>query len=129
MQWPWVFIVILIIVFLVFSYINPKTNEKKDKTWIIQVLTRQAARWAVAADQDESPLIAVLHGNYAAGYLWALKDIADSQEVKAATNTDLKTLEYKIILIQDKVTKRMALLCPKYAGDANKFLAAVAGEG
>ena len=35
----------------------------------IQKLTRQAARWSTAAAQDESPLIAVLHANYAAGYL------------------------------------------------------------
>ena len=40
----------------------------------INTLIRQAARWSVAAQQDESPIIALLHANYGAGYLWALKD-------------------------------------------------------
>ena len=35
----------------------------------IQIMVRQAARWSTAADQDESPMIAVLHANYGAGYL------------------------------------------------------------
>ena len=50
----------------------------------IQKLTRQAARWSTAAAQDDSPLIAVLHANYGAGYLWALKDIATAKQIKNA---------------------------------------------
>ena len=54
----------------------------------INTLLRQTARWATAAKQDENPLIAVLHSNYGAGYLWALKDIATGEQIKAASNVD-----------------------------------------
>lgn len=40
-----------------------------------QKLIRQVARWSTAGKQDKNSMIAVLHANYGAGYLWALKDI------------------------------------------------------
>ena len=55
----------------------------------IKTLTRQAARWSVASTQDESPMVAVLHANYGAGYLWALKDIATDQQISSATGIDI----------------------------------------
>ena len=60
---------------------------------IIKVLTRQAARWSTAAKQDKNSMVAVLHANYGAGYLWALKDIASSEQIKSATGTSKSTLE------------------------------------
>ena len=96
----------------------------------LEILVRQAARWAVAADQDESPMIALLHANYAAGYLWALQDIATPAEVTLYTGVDSHQLKKEIIAIQDKCTQRLARLCPDFIGrGTNSWLAAVAGEG
>ena len=96
----------------------------------LEILVRQAARWAIAADQDESPMIAVLHANYAAGYLWALQDISTPHEVALYTGVDLNQLKKEILTIQDKCTRRIARLCPDFAGSvASSWLAAVAGEG
>ena len=81
----------------------------------IKILVRQAARWSTAAKQDNNSLIAVLHANYGAGYLWALKDIASSEQIKIATNIDVSKFEKEITDIQDNATKKMAMLCPKYA--------------
>jgi hypothetical protein len=120
-----IYISILLIILFFYSSQNLNTNNNKN----IQKLLRQSARWAVAAEQDTNPLIAVLHANYGAGYLWALKDIANNEDIKNATGIDMKTFENKIINIQDTTTKRMAKLCPEYAGDSDKFLSAVSGEG
>ena len=95
---------------------------------IITILTRQAARWATAAKQDKNSMISVLHANYGAGYLWALKDIATAEQVKQATGIDLVQLEYEIVTTQDMATKRMARLCPKYAPEPS-YLTKIAGEG
>lgn len=108
--------------------INNNNNNNKFHN-ILQILVRQSARWSLAAEQDENPLIAVLHANYGAGYLWAIKDIATSEDVKKATGIDLKKFERKIVSIQDDTTKKMAKLCPKYAGDSDEFLSTIAGEG
>ena len=63
---------------------------------VINVLVRQASRWATAAKQDKNSMIAVLHANYGAGYLWALKDIATTEQIKAATGIDMLKFEREI---------------------------------
>ena len=95
---------------------------------IIKTLVRQAARWSSAALQDKSPLIAVLHANYGAGYLWALKDIATSEQIKQATNVNQLEFENKITNIQDKVTKDAIKRCPDFNPTTNAYLSALAGE-
>ena len=103
-------------------------SENKIMKTIILVLTRQAARWSTAAKQDENSMIAVLHANYGAGYLWALKDIASSEQIKAATGIDLLKFEREIVSTQDMATKKMAKLCPKYAPEST-YLTKIGGEG
>ena len=89
---------------------------------------RQAARWSVAARQDKSSMIAVLHANYGAGYLWALQDIASKQEIEAATGIDLQRFRKEIIDTQDNATRAMSALCPAYAPPSS-YLSKLAGEG
>tara|TARA_Y100000389_G_C17223324_1_gene394404 strand:+ start:407 stop:706 length:300 start_codon:yes stop_codon:yes gene_type:complete len=95
---------------------------------IIKTLVRQTSRWSAAALQDKSPLIAVLHANYGAGYLWALKDIATADQIKHVTNIELLTFEKEITSIQDKVTKNAIRVCPEYNPTSNAYLSKIAGE-
>lgn len=88
----------------------------------IQVLYRQSARYAVAASQDQSPVIAVLHANYAMGYLLAIKDLVTAEEFKTATGTDLLNFEREIARIQDQVTLRLVKGCPKLVPHENPEL-------
>ena len=93
----------------------------------IKILVRQAARWSTAADQDESPMIAVLHANYGAGYLWALKDIAKDDQIEEASGIDMKKFTLEIVSAQDRATKKMAKICPKYA-PKDSYLTKIGGE-
>ena len=95
---------------------------------IITKLTRQSARWAVAAQQDASPLISILHANYGAGYLWALKDIATDSEIQKATGIDLRDFENEIVKTQENATKKVIKACPNFAPPSNS-LTKIAGEG
>ena len=97
-------------------------------TEYIKTLLRQTARWAVAAEQDENPMIAVLHANYAAGYLWALRDIATDAEILSASGVNILQLRYQITTVQDGATRKMAAVCPQYAQQTNQYLAQLAGE-
>ena len=92
----------------------------------IKKLMQQSAKWATTAQQDESPIIAVLHANYAAGYLWALKDIASPTEVHRDTGVDLKQFEEHIVNVQSMVTKRILKKCPELAGEIDLFLSSIA---
>jgi len=94
----------------------------------IKILVRQASRWSTAAKQDDNSMIAVLHANYGAGYLWALKDIATDSQISSATGIDVQKFEREIVETQDKATMNMAKLCPKYAPPST-YLTQLGGEG
>lgn len=105
-----------------------KNNSKTQLQNNILKLVRQSARWSTAAKQDKNPLIAVLHSNYGAGYLWALKEIASNDQIEQAANIDISKFENEIINVQDQITKRLIHLCPNFAPEKS-YLAKIAGEG
>ena len=103
-------------------------KERMTKTGDIETLLRQSARYAVAAQQDESPMIAVLHANYAAAYFYAAKDISTDQEIIQATGVNPIEFKKHITAIQDFTSKRTVNLCPEFGGDVDNYLAQIAGE-
>jgi hypothetical protein len=122
-----------IILGMILMYIFIKNNKKKNNTekqieFAAKKLVRQAARWSTAAKQDNNSMIAVLHANYGAGYLWALKDIINTNTIEKKTGIDMMKFENEIIKIQDNATKTMAKLCPEYAPEPS-VLTKIAGEG
>ena len=94
----------------------------------IRILLRQSSRWAVAAEQDKSPISALLHANYGAGFLWALMDIATEEEINKAADIDLVKFKQKILRIQDKATKKVSRECPDFAKHIDKELAKIGGD-
>lgn len=104
---------ILLILLLIVLILLPK--RESDKTPIIKTLVRQASRWSTAASQDENPMIALLHANYGAGYLWALKDIATDTEIEKAMKIDIIKFRDEIVRIQDEANMKVIKLCPQIA--------------
>ena len=122
-----------IILGMILMYIFIKNNKKKNNNedqieFAAKKLVRQAARWSTAAKQDKNSMIAVLHANYGAGYLWALKDIINTNTIEKKTGIDMMKFEDEIVKIQDNATKTMAKLCPEYAPEPS-VLTKIAGEG
>jgi len=118
-MWFYVLIIIILLVLLM----NKETPLDKS----VNTLTRQAARWSTAAVQDENPMIAVLHANYGAGYLWAINDIVTSSEFENMTGHDYKKFRDSIVNVQDTATKRALQICPEF-GPKRNYLTTVGGE-
>lgn len=117
-----IFLILILILAIVLIVILPNNEiinyNETDKN--IKLLLRQTARWAVASEQDKSPMISVLHANYAIGYLQALQDIATEKEINQYVNfPKFKEILYKI---QDNAVKKVVSSCPQYTGDLNKEL-------
>lgn len=124
-------ILILIIIIFILVYViikNPKKKTKDNKKNMINTLVRQASRWSMAAKQDKSPMIALLHANYGAGYLWALKDIFTDQEIQQATGMNVLEFRDEIVDIQDHVTMEIIKKYPRFAPESN-YLSVLAKEG
>ena len=122
MSWKWLVFTLAILFFffgITFARWKRIAHCQKDKD--IRALVRQTARWAVASQQDRSPMIALLHANYAAGYLQALELIATENEINRTTN--LQVLRTKVYTIQDKAARMVIATCPQYMGvDTDKEL-------
>ena len=118
------FVVIILIIYTKNIYESKDNIHKKH----IQKLVRQAARWSAAAQQDESPIIALLHANYGAGFLWALRDIASDKEITEATGINVPIFVKNITDVQDGATKRVTKACPEFVGDIDRYLLALGGD-
>tara|TARA_R100000908_G_scaffold58243_1_gene34295 strand:- start:30 stop:395 length:366 start_codon:yes stop_codon:yes gene_type:complete len=112
-------------IFVLFLMMQNKTRGMNKS---IEKLVRQSARYATAAQQDKSPVVAILHANYAAAYLYALKDIANESQIHNATGIDVKKFKEHIINVQDSVTKKTTETCPEFAGQVDIYLAEIGGE-
>ncbi|QIG60106.1 hypothetical protein [Dishui Lake large algae virus 1] len=104
-------LLVCVVAIVVYMYVYKSNKNNGTMENVVSVLYRQCARWAVAAEQDKSEIIAVLHANYAAGYLWAIKDIVTTDEFKRIVGEDFLEFEKKIVKIQDDVTFRLVTKC------------------
>ena len=75
-------------------------------------MLRQSARWSTAAEQDKAPAIALLHANYGAGWIQALRKIMSDNEVLKLTGVDPYEVERVALAVQDKAMRRIAGICP-----------------
>lgn len=103
-------------------------NKSRGMNKSIEKLVRQSARYATAAQQDKSPVVALLHANYAAAYLYALKDIATETQIHNATGIDVKKFKEHVLNVQDMITKRTSEQFQGFAGQVDIYLAEIGGE-
>lgn len=81
----------------------------------IRELLRQSARYAIAAEQDLNPLIAVLHADYAAGFLYAIQAAFTEGHFRQATGMDFRAVLKQVQQIQDRAHRRLISDCPRLA--------------
>ena len=119
------YLYLLAVIFVLYLMMQNKTRAMNKA---IEKLVRQSARYAVAAQQDASPVIAVLHANYAAAYFYALKDIASESQIHNATGIDVKKFKEHVTNVQDMVTRKTSEKCPEFVGEVDIYLAQIGGE-
>jgi hypothetical protein len=119
---------IIITLFVLFIFFVIIKTQQPNTNIIINTILRGSARWAAASLQDKSPIVAVLHANYAAGYLWALKDSFSDIDIQRATGIDVIKFQKKIIDVQDKSTQMLVKECPQYASNIDIYLGKIAKE-
>ncbi len=95
------------------------------KTFIIKTLLRGSSRWAAASLQDKSLLIGVLHGNYAAGYLWGLRDVFSDNEIYKASGVNIIEFQKRITDIQDDLTAKLIKVCPQYTLNLDDYFSKI----
>jgi uncharacterized protein HemY len=123
-----ILVIVVILVVVLYYYLKRQINNMCEKDKIIKTLVRQASRWATAAKQDNNALIAVLHANYGAGYLWALKDVFTDKDIEEVMNFNILKFRDEIIKIQDDANLKLIKECPSFANQSD-YLVKLAKEG
>lgn len=111
----------LVCFFFILWVVLKRPTAPIDKQAIL-TLYRQSARYGVAANQDKSEIIALLHANYAAGFLFSIKELITPDQFKKATGTDFMEFQKKIQVIQDTATRRVVRKCPALVKDKDPLL-------
>ena len=122
------FLSIFVVLMCLVMFLKNKTKKNLDMNQVIEIMVRSCSRWAVASLQDRSPLIAVLHANYAAGYLWALQDCFTDDQIYNATGIDIIRFQKRITQVQDIATRGLVSVCPDYASGLDVYLSKISGE-
>ena len=113
--------IIGIILFIYKKYISrifKKSTGQVSKDKIVSTLLRQTYRWATASKQDSSPMISMLHANYAVGYLSALKELVSDEDIASYGETDPLYLMQSIQELQDYATSSAIQMCPEFKPDS-----------
>jgi uncharacterized protein with PhoU and TrkA domain len=85
------------------------TPDRRD---VVRILARQAARWHRASVQDNEPVVAALHADYAVGYALALRQVATDEEIKDVVGVTGKAMEDAATAAQDAAFKALKVRCP-----------------
>jgi len=92
-------------------FTNGAKSKNRDHTRMVMLL-KQAARWAAAAEQDTSLLLAIMHANYAAAYLTVMKEMYDIHTLDSACGAvSFSQLEQNVMDIQNKIQGNISETC------------------
>ena len=112
----------------IFILIVVMQNRSRGMKQSIEKMVKQSAKYAIMAQQDSSPVMSVRHGNYAAAYIHALKDIANETQIHNATGIDVKKFKEHIFNVQEMTTKKTVDQFPDFAGQSDMYLSEIAGN-
>ena len=112
-----------IVIIVLLYYIFFKRNSTEVTT--IKNLFKKSAKFAINAQQDTTPFLAVMHANYAHGYLQAIKELATEKQLKVITGIDIEKFEEHILSVQESVTQKVIQKCPEFAGNVDIYLTAI----
>ena len=110
-------------IFVLFFMMQNRSRGTKNS---IEKMVKQAAQYAITAQQDSSPVMSVRNANYAVGYLYALGTIATDTQIHNATGIDVKKFREHITNVQEMTTKKTVEQFPDFEGRVDMYLSEIA---
>lgn len=106
-------------IFVLFFMMQNRSRGTKNS---IEKMVKQAAQYAITAQQDSSPVMSVRNANYAVGHLYALGNIATDTQIHNATGIDVKKFREHIMNVQEMTTKKTVEQFPDFEGKVDIYL-------
>ena len=133
MKWNTFLIGFIVGMVLIFTLLEIKnkcwigSDAKQERQRVVNILLRGVGRWATAAKNDDSPMIRLLHSNYAAGYLWAILDAFSTNDIEEVSQVPYQKIRDEVSNTQDWSTRLVLKVCPQF-GPPESVLTRIAGE-
>ena len=80
-------------------------------------LLSQSTRWSSVASQDQNPMIALMHINYALGFLKACRRLASDSDIQKITGSNIVELSYIMENQQAELMSQISAKCPELGLD------------
>ena len=110
---------LIVAILILFMMMQNRSRGTKSS---IEKMVKQAAQYAITAQQDVSPVMSVRHANYAVAHLYALGNIATDTQIHNATGIDVKKFREHITNVQEMTTKKTVDKFPDFAGQVDMYL-------
>jgi hypothetical protein len=92
------------------SITNPKQSKHVRK--VLRKMIRNASTWNTIAQQDQNPLIAITHSNYALAFARTARMLASDSAIEKTTGINIGELVSFLEDSQQKLMQKMFTACP-----------------
>lgn len=75
-------------------------------------LIKDSARWAAVSQQDQNPMLALVHATYAMAYINLARETFSDKELIQLSGTDTEELHAFIVRCQETAAKSVGTACP-----------------
>lgn len=114
-----VVVLVLLVCGLVAYFVGKaQTSHTKKNLPLVQRLIREASRWGTSSAQDSSPLVSLMHANYALAYARAARELMSETEIARMLRIDLSELIHYLTAQQEKAVQKCSRVCPELIPDA-----------
>lgn len=80
---------------------------------VLQNLIQQSTRWSTVAGQDQNPVVALMHVNYALGFIKAARRLASDSDIAKITGSNVTELHYIMENQQADLISIISEKCPE----------------
>jgi hypothetical protein len=114
-----VLVILVVLVVAIVAWFADRGRRENLKTTLpmAEKLIRVSSKWGVASAQDQSPLLALEHANYAVAYARAAREVASEADIAKKLHVDLPELIAELTEVQDRAVRKMSRACPSLVPD------------
>ena len=102
---------------------NNKRTYSTDTIDLAKHLIKHSSRWGAVAAQDQNPLFAVVHSDYANAYMQVAMHIMPQAELERVCDIDVSKLEASISDEHEVAIQRLTTYCPAIAPEGGAAIA------
>lgn len=126
-----VLVVLVLLVVVLIAWFADRSRRETLKTSMPMAhrLIKEASRWGMTSEQDESPYLALIHANYAVAYARAAREAAPETDIAKKLHVDLSELVSQLSDVQEKAVRRLSRVCPDAVPDMGPISVATGWMG